>query len=144
MTLLRCFAKVNEEGGIALGRNFMLQMGLEPDSLVLVKVVRITGSKRDPYLIVHRPDNEPRSTALETVIFESPCRIDEACNIVLDDKMMAEAGFEPGLSLEFKLTGPTNAPWLTIRNKGPARLTTLQEKMGLKQKKRWKTVTMDY
>jgi len=144
MTLLRCFAKVDEHGGIALGRNFMLQMRLKPDSLAALKVLRITGSKRDPYLIVHRPDNEPRSTALETVIYESPCRIDEECNIVLDDKMISESGFEPGFSLEFKLTGPTNAPWLTIRNKGPARLTTLQEKMGLKQKKRWKSMPMEY
>lgn len=144
MTLLRCFARVNEEGGIALGRNFMLQMGLEPDSLVLVKVVRITGSRREPYLIVHRPDNEPRSTALETVVFESMCRINEECNIVLDGGAMAEAEFEPGLSLEFKLTGPSNAPWLTIRNKGQSRLTSLQEKMGLKQKTRWRTMPMEY
>jgi len=144
MTLLRRFAQVDEEGKIGLGRNFMLQMGLELDSLVLVKVVRITGSKRDPYLIVHRLDKQPRFTALQTVIFESKCRIDEECDIVLDDKMMSESGFEPGLSLEFKLTGPTNAPWLTIRNKGPARLTTLQEKMGLKQKKRWKSMPMEY
>jgi len=144
MTLLRSFGKVNEHGGIALGRNFMLQMGLKPDSFVLVKVIRITGSSRDPYLIIHTLDNEPRSTALETVIFESPCRINEECDILLDDKVMAESGFEPGLSLEFKLTGPTNAPWLAIRNKGPARLTTLQEKMGLRQKKRWRSMTMDY
>ena len=144
MTLLRCFAKVNEDGGIALGRNFMLQMGLEPDSLVLVKIIRITGSRREPYLIVHRPDNKPRSTALETVIFETICRIDEEHNIVLDERAMTEAKFEPGLSLEFKLTGPTNAPWLTIRNKGQSRLTTLQKKMGLKQKKRWRSMTVEY
>lgn len=30
MTLLRRFAQVDEEGKISLGRNFMLQMGLNP------------------------------------------------------------------------------------------------------------------
>jgi len=144
MTLLRCFAQVNEYGGITLGRNFMLQMGLKPNSFVLVKVMRITGSSRDPYLIVYKPGNEPRSTALETVIFETPCRIDEKSNILLDNKLMAESGFEPGLSVEFKLVGPTKAPWLAIRNKGPLMLTTLQDKMGLKRQKKLKTMRLDY
>jgi len=57
---------------------------------------------------------------------------------------MAASGFEPGLALEFKLNGPSKAPWLSIRNQGPARLTTLQEKMGLKNKKKWKTMSIDY
>lgn len=144
MTLLRRFAQVDEEGKIGLGRNFMLQMGLKPDSLAALKVIRITGSGRNPYLIIHRLDKEPRFTALQTVIFESKCRIDAKNNLVLDDRVIAETMFEPDLSLEFKLSGPTNAPWLTIRNKGPARLTTLQEKMGLKQKKRWRSMTVEY
>lgn len=129
MTLLRTFGRLDNHGGIALGRNLVMQMGLKPGSLVNVRVIRITGSMRVPFITVCRLDRDPRSTALETVIFESPCRLDEECNIVLDDEVIAEAGFAPGLSLELKLTGPTNAPWVAIRNKGRARLTTLQEKM---------------
>lgn len=144
MTLLKSFAQVDEYGRIGLGRNFMIQMGLNTNSLVFLKVFRITGSRREPYLILHGPGKEPRSTALETVMFESSCRIDEDCNILLDNEVMAEAEFEPGLCVEFKLTGPTNAPWLTIRNKGSKRLTTLQKKMGLNQKKRWRSMTMEY
>ncbi len=144
MTLLRSFGQVDEEGRIALGGNFMLQMGLKPDSMAGMEVVRITGSNRNPYLVIHKTDRDPRFTALQTVFYQCPCRIDEEGRIILDDKVMSESGFEPGLLLEFKLAGPTNAPWLAIRNKGPAGLTTLQEKMGLKKQKRWKTMTLGY
>ncbi|MCG2830916.1 MAG: hypothetical protein L6302_07680 [Desulfobacteraceae bacterium] len=144
MTLLRGFGQVDNDGKIALGRNFMLQMGLQPGSLAGLKVNRITGSGRAPYLIIHKPDKEPRFTALDTIFYQCPCRIDSGSCIILDDKVMAESGFEPGISLEFKLAGPQNAQRLVIRNRGPKRLTTLQERMGVRQKKRWKTMTMDY
>lgn len=144
MTLLRSFREVDKDGRVALGSNFMTQMGLEPNSAVGVKVMRITGSVRYPYLFVHRPENEPRFSALETDIHQSLCRIDDQGRIVLDDKIMAESGFEPGLSLEFKLAGPTNGPWLAIRNKGPTKLTALQEKMGLKRKNKWKVMEIEY
>ena len=64
--------------------------------------------------------------------------------IVPGDKVMAESGFEPNISLEFKLVGPQNAQRLVIRNRGPKKLTTLQERMDLRQKKRWKTMALDY
>lgn len=144
MTLLRGFGQVDEDGKIALGRNYMFQIGLGPDSLVGAKVVRITGSGRAPYLIIHRPDQELRLTGLQTVFYQCPCRIDEQDRVVLDDKIMAESGFEPGLSLEFKLAGPTKAPWLAIRNKGSTKLTALQEKMGLKRKSKWQVMKIEY
>jgi len=144
MTLLRSFGQVDEDGKIALGWNFMIQMGLGPDSLVGLKVVRITGSGRKPYLIIHRLEQEPRFTALETIFYLCPCRIDAKSCIVLDDKVMAESGFEPGLSLELKLTGPASAPRLFIRNHGPKRLTTLQDKMGLKRKSKWQVMKIEY
>jgi len=78
MTLLRSFGQVDEEGRIALGGNFRLQMGLEPDSMAGLEVVRITGSNRSPYLVVHKPDREPRFTALQTVCHQCPCLLDEA------------------------------------------------------------------
>ena len=142
MALLKCFKQVDEQGRIPLGRNFMIQMGLKSSDLVGLKVVRITGSTREPYLIVYRPDKTPRFTRLQTVVLDSSTQLDKQDNIHLDDQVMAISGFEPGLSVEFKLAGPTNGPWLAIRNKGPAKLTALQKKMGLK--KRWKTMTLDY
>ncbi len=144
MTLLKCFSQVDEQGRISLGRNFMIQMGLESQSRVGLKVVRITGSMREPYLIVYRPDNTPRFTRLQMVVLDAFTRLGEQDNIYLDDRVMAISGFEPGLSVEFKLSGPSSDPWLAIRNKGPAKLTTLQEKMGLRQKKKWKTMPLEY
>jgi len=144
MTLLRSFGQVDKGGRVPLGSNFMTQMGLGPDSLVGLKVVRITGSGRKPYLIIHRLEQEPCFTALETIFYQCPCRIDEERRIVLNDRVMAESSFEPGLSLEFKLSGPGNAPRLAIRNHGPKRLTTLQKKMGLRQQKKWKVMALDY
>ncbi len=144
MTLLKCFGQVDADGKIAIGQNFMIHMGMKSDTPVALKVMRVTGSSRAPYLIVHRPDSVPRFTALQTLMLTSMGQIDQENNILLEDQVMAESGFEPGISLECKLSGPPSAPCLTIRNKGPAKLTTLQEKMGLRQRKRWKTVTMDY
>ncbi len=144
MTLLRSFGKVKQDGKISLGPNFVLQMGLEPGSAAGLKVMRITGSGRDPYIIIHRLNQEPRFTAFQTVFYQCPCRIDAESHLVFGDEVTAASGFEPGLALEFKLNGPSKAPWLSIRNKGPARLTTLQEKMGLKNKKKWKTMSLDY
>ncbi len=144
MTLLKCFSLVDEQGRIPIGRNFMIQMGLKSHERISLKVVRITGSGREPYLIVSRLGDTPRFTRLQTVVFDSCTRLDEHGNIQLDDPVMAISGFEPGLSVEFKLTGPANGPWLAIRNKGPAKLTTLQEKMGLRQKKKWNTMPLEY
>ncbi|MFH1952472.1 MAG: hypothetical protein ABIL06_12740, partial [Pseudomonadota bacterium] len=149
---LRGFGEIEQGGKITLGRNYMLQMGLGPDSLVGLKVVRITGSGRAPYFIIHGLDKEPRFTALETVFYQCPCRIDSGCCIILDDKVMAESGFEPNISLEFKLAGPQNAQRLVIRNRGPKRLTTLQERMGVKpksskgksSKSKWKVQEIEY
>ena len=122
----------------------MTQMGLRPGSLVGLNVVRITGSGRKPFLIIHRLERVPRFTTLETIFYQCPCRIDEERCIILDDKVRAESGFEPGLSLEFKLSGSPNAPRLAIRNQGPNRLTTLQEKMGLKKKSKWQVMKIEY
>ena len=116
MTLLRSFGQVDEEGRVALKKNFMFQMGLEPDSAVGLKVMRITGSGRSPYLVIHKLDKEPRFTALETTFYQCLGLIDDESYLILDDEVMSESGFEPGLSLEFKLAGPANAPRRKARN----------------------------
>lgn len=77
------FREVDKDGKVALGSNFMTQMGLEPNSIVGLKVMHITGSVRYPYLFVHSPENEPRFSALETAIHQCLCRIDEQGSIVL-------------------------------------------------------------
>ena len=159
MTLLRGFGGVDEDGKVALGRNFLIHLGLEPDSFVSLSVMRIKGSGRKPYLIIHRPEIEPRLSPFEVVFYQCPCRIDAERRMALDDRVIEESEFEPGLTnwLEFKMVGPTNAPWLVIKSRGPRRLTSLQERMGVQpksgksisgkgklNKKKWQVMEIEY
>lgn len=144
MTLLRGFSQVDEQGKIVLGQNFMTQAGLKTDSLVGLKVVRIKNSSRKPYLIIHRLEQVPRFAGLERIFWEGIGQIDSSGRFILGDEVMWESGFEPGFSLELKLAGPGGKPWLVIRSRGQSRLTTLQEKMGLKRKSKWQVMKMEY
>lgn len=157
MTLLRGFGGVDEAGKVALGRNFLIHLGLELDSLVILNVMRIKGSGRKPYLIIHRRGVAPRFGPYEAAFYQCPCRLDAQSRIVLDDRAMEECYFKPGLWLEFKMSGPANAPWLVIKNRGTKRLTSLQERMGVQpksgksmsgkgkwNKKKWKVMDIEY
>jgi len=79
--------------------------------------------------------------------------------MVLDDRILEECEFEPVITnwLEFKMVGPTNAPWLVIKNRGPRSLTSLQERMGVQprsikkmngkdkwNRKKWKVMDIEY
>ena len=159
MTLLRGFGGVDEDGKVALGRNFLIHLGLAPDSFVSLNVMRIKGSGRKPYLIIHRPEIVPQLSPYEAIFYQCPCRIDAGKRMVLEDRVMEECEFEPGLTnwLEFKIVGPTNAPWLVIKNRGPRSLTSLQERMGVQPKsnkkmsgkdkwkrKKWQVMDIEY
>ena len=108
MTLLRGFGGVDEDGKIALGRNFLIHLGLDLDSLVILNVMRIKESSRKPYLIIHRPEIEPRLSPFEVVFYQCPCRIDAERRMALDDRVIEESEFEPGVTnwLEFKIVVP--------------------------------------
>ena len=159
MTLLRGFGGVDEDGRVALGRNFLIHLGLELDSLVILNVMRIKESGRKPYLIIHRPEIEPQLSPYEAIFYQCLCRIDAERRMTLDDRVIEESEFEPGVTnwLEFKIVGPTNAPWLVIKSRGPRRLTSLQERMGVQpksgksisgkgkwNKKKWQVMEIEY
>lgn len=136
MTLLRGYGGVDEDGTVGLGRNFLIHLGLKPESLVTLSVMRIKGSGRKPYLIIHRPEIEPQLSPFEVIFYQCLCRINAERRMVLDDRILEECEFEPVITnwLEFKIVGPTNAPWLVIKNRGPRSLTSLQVKMGVQPK----------
>lgn len=159
MTLLRGYGGVDEDGTIALGRNFLIHLDLKPDSLVSLSVMRIKGSGRKPYLIIHRPEIEPQLSPYEVIFYQCLCRINAERRMVLDDRILEECEFEPVITnwLEFKMVGPTNAPWLVIKNRGPRSLTSLQERMGVQprsskkmsgkdkwNRKKWKVMDIEY
>ena len=159
MTLLRGFGRLDEDGKVALQRNFMIQMGFEPDSSVTLNVIRIKESSRKPYLVIHRPETAPMLSNYEAVLYQCLCKIDAEKRMVLNDHVIEECDFEPGLTnrLEFKLVGPTNAPWLVIKDRGRRRATSLQEKLGAHpkggkiksgqskwSKKKWRVMEIQY
>ena len=161
MTLLRGFSKVNpvaagtgEGGRIPIPSNMREKAGISAGSIVEIMVIRIKGSGRWPHIIVHASGIRPQLSMLQVVMKEEKSRIDDEAGLILADDTLDEAKLETGYRVEIKLTGPHHASWLVIHNRGPARLTTLQEKIGrLGHEKtgrsgtisrKWKSMTIEY
>ncbi|MBU4482951.1 MAG: hypothetical protein KKG62_02480 [Actinobacteria bacterium] len=62
-------------------------------------------------------------------MMESQGRIDENGRLTLESGMLEETKLKPHYRAEIKIAGPKGESWLVIHNRGPNRLTTLQEKM---------------
>ena len=149
MPLLKGFSEIDEEAKLPIPSNIRRKAGLNLTSSVGIKVVRIKGSTRWPYLIVYHPQSEPRLSQFEVTMMESQGRIDENGRLTLESNVLEETKLRPHSLTEIKLTGPSQGSWLVIRNRGPNRLTTLQEKMGRMGKggrgeKKWKTMSIEY
>jgi len=80
---------------------------------------------------------------------ESQGLVDEKGRLVLKSDMLKETKLEPDYRIEIKLVGSKQSPWAVIYNRGPNRLTTLQERIGRLGKnrtspKKWQTQKWDY
>ena len=149
MPLLRGFSKVDEEGKIVIPSNIREKAGISVGSLVGIKVIRIKGSSRWPHIIVHVPGVDLRLSMLQVVTAEERSQIDDEARLILTDSILGEAKLEPNYRVEIKLVGSKGSPWAVIYNRGPNRLTTLQEKIGRLGKNRrcpekWQTQKWDY
>ncbi len=149
MPLLRGFSVINQEGKFFIPSNIRGQVGLNPGSQVGVKVVRIKGTGRCPYLIVYHPRTGPLLSQLEVTVMESQGIIDKDGSLFLESDILEETKLEPDYRVELKVVGPKYGAWAVISNRGPNRLTTLQEKMGrLGQSrgraKKWQTQKWEY
>ena len=160
MPLLRAFSKVEcvkdpvssdtDEGGrVFIPSNIRKQAGVTTGALVEINVIRIKGSSRWPYLIVHPPGISLRLSTFQVVMREEKGRVDDENRLVLTNSIMEETKLKPDYRIEFKLAGPNRGSWLLVHNRGSARLTTLQEKMGRQGKggrgeKKWKPMIMEY
>jgi len=149
MPLLRGFSVIDEEGKFSIPSNIRGEVGLNPGSQVGVKVVRIKGTGRCPYLIVYHPQRAPLLSQLEATVMENQGIIDEKGRLVLKNDMLEQTKLEPDYRVEIKVVGPKRGPWAVISNRGPNRLTTLQEKIGRLGKnqrglKKWQTQKWDY
>lgn len=149
MPLLKGFGVIDEEGKLLIPSNIRREAGLNHGSRIVVKVVRIKGSTRWPYLIVYHSQSNPRLSQFEVTMMESQSGIDENGKLSLERNVLLETKFEPYYRAEIKVTGPNHGSWLIIHNRGSARLTTLQEKMGrlgkgTRNEKKWKTMPIEY
>lgn len=48
----------------------------------------------------------------------------------MEEGLLQEVQLKPHDRVELKLTGPSNGAWVMISNRGPNRLTTLQQRLG--------------
>ncbi|MCK4325142.1 hypothetical protein KAW55_00125 [bacterium] len=161
MPLLRGFSKVDpisrdpvgngasEGGKIFIPSNIMDKAGISTGRLVEIKVIRIKGSSRWPHIIVHAPGVYPHLSMLQVVMMEERSQIDDEDRLILTDTILEETKLQPDSRVELKVVGPNHGSWFVIHNRGPNRLTTLQEKIGRQGKgarneKKWKTMSIEY
>jgi len=151
MVLIRGYSKVDEEAKIAIPSHIRFHTGLEPNSLAEIEVVRIKDSNRRPYLIVRKPGSRRPASRFEVVFTNVIRPVDEEGKLSLDADLRSLADLDAGHLVELKLCGSRKDPWLSIRYQGPKKLTTLQERMGIKKApalkrsvKKWQKMTFDY
>jgi len=149
MPLLRGFSVIDQEGTFSIPSNIRREVELNPGSQVGVKVVRIKGTGRCPYLIVYHPRRNPLLSQLEVTMMENQCVIDEDGRLFLESDILEETKLKPDYRVELKVVGPARGTWAVVSNRGPNRLTTLQEKVGRLGKsrrntKKWQTQKWDY
>jgi len=130
MPLLRGFSVIDQEGGLSIPSHIRKEAGLDIADSVAIKVVRIKGSTRWPYLIAHHTKINPRFSRFEVTMMKSQGSIDDNGRLTFELDVLEQTKFEPNYRAEIKLAGPRREPWLVIRNRGSNRLTTLQKKLG--------------
>ncbi len=149
MPLLRGFSKVDEEGKVFIPSNIREKTGISAGHSVEIKVIRIKGSNRWPHIVVHAPGVYPQLSMLQMIMMQEEIQIDNEAKLILTDNALEETKLQPNSRVELKVTGPNHGSWLVIHNRGPNRLTTLQEKIGRQGKggrdgKKWKSMPIEY
>lgn len=133
MALIRGFGAVDEAGGFTIPLHLRRFAGFcfEDKGVVAIKVLRVKGTARLPYLVIHTPEQIPYiAVMLEAVMLEGAGLMDEGGRVVLSDEIREEAKIKPKDLLEIKIHGSKGLRWVKVHNRGPHRRTTLQEKMG--------------
>ncbi len=133
MALVRGFGAVDEEGGFTIPLHLRRFAGFcfKDKGVVAIKVLRLKGTARLPYLVIHTPGQFPYiAVVLEAVMLEGAGLMDEGGRVVLSDEICEEAKIKPKDLLEIKIHGSKRLRWVKVHNRGPHRRTTLQEKMG--------------
>ncbi len=131
MALIRGFGVVDEAGGFTIPLHIRRFAGFNGKGVVAIKILRLKGTARLPYLVIHTPEQIPDiAVMLEAVMLEGAGLIDEEGRLILSQEILEEAKIKPKDLLEIKIHGSKGVRWVKVHNRGPHRMTTLQEKMG--------------
>lgn len=130
MPLIRGFSEVDNEGRVAIPAHIQRELGCSPGSWVEITVIRIRGSRRWPHLIVHHPKNPPHLSELQVSMMAQQGAIDEEGRLHLEARTLEEVRLKARDRVELKIVGPSNGSWVVMSNRGPNRLTTLQQRLG--------------
>jgi len=147
--LMRAFSKVDDDGRIAVGRNFYRHCRLLDATRAAYLLVKLKGTSRKEYLLIHRNSFTPALSAFECVFGSGLCPIEDGC-IRLNKELLQDTCFVPNSRVEIKLAGTGNERWLAIRWRGPAVPSTLQERMNVRGTARkskgdkWQRMPLDY
>ena len=144
MALMRGFSKVDEEGRIIIPEEIARFSKLYPGSTAGMIVLRIKGTARFPHLVIHRPDNIPYISMLEVIIKKAQTKVDDRGGVPLSEEIMEGLRLKCGYLVEFKIHGARGQHWAVVHNRGPWRETTLQQRMGHKKVRKWRTVEVNY
>lgn len=146
MSLMRGFSRIDEMGKISIPANLKRKAGVAPGSTIVIAVVRVNNTGRKPHLVLHRPDNIPYISVMEGVFLRGVSVVDEDGAIFLSDELLEEAKISPGDLIELKMHGSRGQEWVVAHNRGPHRISTLQERIGGKKRRRrsWPAIPIDY
>lgn len=128
MALMRGFSKVDEEGRITIPAEIARFSELDPGTTAHMIVLRILETARFPHLVIHKPHNIPYISMLEVILTGCQDVVDERKRVRLPVKLLEALRLEPGFLVEFKIHGARGQHWVVVHNRGPHRMSTLQER----------------
>ena len=146
MALMRGFSIVDEEGRITIPSDIRKAAGLYPSCNVWMKVLRINNTSRFPHLVIYRPGNSPYISLLEVVMKETRGQVDRQGRVILSEGMLEELRLKPKYIVEFKIHGARGQYWAVVHNRGPWRMTTLQQRLGrkIRGEEKWNKILIEY
>ena len=146
MALMRGYSIVDEEGRITIPPDIGKWAQLGPGCVVCMKVLRIKNTSRFPHLVIYIPGNIPYISPMEVIMKETYGKVGKQGRVILSEEILEELRLKPKYIVEFKIHGARSQHWAVVHNRGPWRMTTLQQRLGRKTRgeKKWNKVPIEY
>lgn len=149
--LMRAFSRVDDDGRIPVGRNLRRHCRMLDATEAAYLVIGLKNCSRKEYLFIYRIGLAPRLSMFEYVLASGRCVIDRG-SICLGDELLRTTCFAPNSRVAIKLAGTGTLRWLAVRWRGPAVVSTLQERMNVRgfprtrkgKRGKWQRMAMEY